>query len=230
MVKVHFLPKRVPGEQPEADPRSQTQVNTIRPFKATSLLETGEVRSFWSILGASHLSLKVRSWALGGGWCENAGKVSCGRNESWRQQEFAQAKAASSQSRHSSVEAGESWWSQGRQEVEPGEEPPPSTSAKLPSGLEKHGLRASVEETTTRYIGAHCVQAACLKRPGKRNAGIQRRKPAKDELANPRLESRMREIRTSGSEGGAGPKSPVPTSIFGGKFRRRRSPSSPHEQ
>src|SRR5690606_27239386 len=33
-------------------------------------------------------------------------------------QEFAQAKAASSQSRHSSVEAGESWWSEGRQEGE----------------------------------------------------------------------------------------------------------------
>src|SRR5690606_2797626 len=75
------------GEQPEADPRSQTQVNTIRPFKATSLLETGEVRSFWSSLGASHLSLKVQSWALPGGWCENAGKVSCGSNESWRPQE-----------------------------------------------------------------------------------------------------------------------------------------------
>ena len=75
------------GEQLEADPRSQRQVNTIRPFKATSLLATGEVGSFWSILGASHLSLKVRSWALGGGWCENAVKVSCGSNEIWRQQE-----------------------------------------------------------------------------------------------------------------------------------------------
>lgn len=70
------------GEQPEADPQSQTKVNPIRPSTAASLLGNGEACRMSGDRSDRHLSSMVKDRAVGGGWGENAGKVSCGRIES----------------------------------------------------------------------------------------------------------------------------------------------------
>jgi hypothetical protein len=64
------------GEQPEADPQTQTKVKPIRPATLASLLGKGEA------CGASHdrsdreASLKVRIAGVEGGWAGYAGKLS----------------------------------------------------------------------------------------------------------------------------------------------------------
>ena len=70
------------GEQPEADPWSQTQVNPIRLSTAASLLASGEACRMSGDRSDRHPSSMVRDRAVAGGWGENAGKVSCGRIES----------------------------------------------------------------------------------------------------------------------------------------------------
>jgi hypothetical protein len=69
------------GEQPEADLRSQTKVNPIRPAVAASLRVTGEACRASGDRSDRHPSSKVRNRAAGGGWGENAGKASCGSME-----------------------------------------------------------------------------------------------------------------------------------------------------
>lgn len=75
------------GEQLEADLRSQTKVNTIRPTVAANLLADGE--ACWASGGHDkpRHSYKEKSWATEGSWCENAGKVPCGSNETHGKQE-----------------------------------------------------------------------------------------------------------------------------------------------
>jgi len=64
------------GEQPEADPQTQTLVKPIRPDTMASLLDKGEA------CGASHdrhdqaSSSKVRVGGVAGGWAGYAGKLS----------------------------------------------------------------------------------------------------------------------------------------------------------
>jgi hypothetical protein len=70
------------GEQPEADLRSQTKVNPIRPSTAASLLGYGEACRMSGDRSAPHPSSREMVRAFGGGWGENAGKVSCGSIES----------------------------------------------------------------------------------------------------------------------------------------------------
>ena len=70
------------GEQPEADPQSQIQVNLIRPSTAASLLGKGEACRMIGDRSDRHPSFMVKDRAVGGGWGENAGKVSCGSIES----------------------------------------------------------------------------------------------------------------------------------------------------
>ena len=60
-----------------------------RPAEAASLRLTGEACSMRSDHDASHPTSSMQSWASAGGWCENAGKVSCGSDEIWRKQESA---------------------------------------------------------------------------------------------------------------------------------------------
>ena len=70
------------GEQPEADLRSQTKVNPIRPLTAASLLGKGEACRMSGNQSCPHPPFKGKDWAVRGGWGENAGKVSCGSVES----------------------------------------------------------------------------------------------------------------------------------------------------
>ena len=70
------------GEQPEADLRSQTKVNPIRPSTAASLLGNGEACRMSGNRFLPHPSFTGEKRAVVGGWGENAGKVSCGSIES----------------------------------------------------------------------------------------------------------------------------------------------------
>jgi hypothetical protein len=94
------------GEQPEADLRSQTRVNPIRFTTAASLLASGEACRKSGNRFLPHPSSTGEKRVVGDGWCENAGKVSCGRALDLSGQESARAEPGSSQSRHSSDEAG----------------------------------------------------------------------------------------------------------------------------
>jgi RNA-directed DNA polymerase len=75
------------GEQLEVDLRSQTHVNTIQPIDSASLLATGEACSERSDRDESDRSSKIKSRESKGGWCENAGKVTCGSDETCVSQE-----------------------------------------------------------------------------------------------------------------------------------------------
>lgn len=64
------------GEQPEAKPQSQTQVNPIRPATTASLLANGEACCESSNRSNRHLSSKVKGRVVTGGWGGNVEKVS----------------------------------------------------------------------------------------------------------------------------------------------------------
>ena len=70
------------GEQPEADPQSLIPMNPIRPSTAASLPGNGEACRKSGDRSDRHPSSMVKDRAVGGGWGENAGKVSCGSIES----------------------------------------------------------------------------------------------------------------------------------------------------
>jgi hypothetical protein len=69
------------GEQPEADLRSQIQVNPIRLATAASHLANGEACRKSGNRFPPHPSYTVEKRDVVDGWGENAGKVSCGRDE-----------------------------------------------------------------------------------------------------------------------------------------------------
>ena len=69
------------GEQPEADLRSQTKVNPIRPSTVASLLGNGEACRMSGNRFLPQPSSTGEKRTVGGGWGENAGKVSCGSIE-----------------------------------------------------------------------------------------------------------------------------------------------------
>ena len=69
------------GEQPEADLRSQTKVNPIRPSTVASLLGNGEACRMSGNRFLPHPSSTGEKRTVVGGWGENAGKVSCGSVE-----------------------------------------------------------------------------------------------------------------------------------------------------
>ena len=69
------------GEPPEADLRSQTQVNPIRFTATASLLASGEACRMSGNRFLSHPSFTGEKRVVVDGWGEDAGKVSCGRVE-----------------------------------------------------------------------------------------------------------------------------------------------------
>jgi hypothetical protein len=69
------------GEQPEADLRSQTQVNPIRFTTAASLLGNGEACRMSGNRFPLHPSSTREKRVVVDGWGENAGKESCGSIE-----------------------------------------------------------------------------------------------------------------------------------------------------
>jgi hypothetical protein len=64
------------GEQPEADPQTQTKVKPIRPVTRASLLDNGEACGESHERPTRHSSLEGRGRIVGGGWAEYAGKFS----------------------------------------------------------------------------------------------------------------------------------------------------------
>jgi hypothetical protein len=69
------------GEQPEADLRSQIQVNPIRFTTTASLLAIGEACRLSGNRFLPHPSYTGEKRVVVDGWGENVGKVSCGRVE-----------------------------------------------------------------------------------------------------------------------------------------------------
>ena len=70
------------GEQPEAELRSQTQVNPFRFTTTASLLVSGEACCTRGNRFLPHPSSTGEKRVVVDGWGENAGKVSCGSVES----------------------------------------------------------------------------------------------------------------------------------------------------
>jgi hypothetical protein len=66
------------GEQPKADPQSQTKVNSIRFTTMASLLGNGEACRMSGIRFLSHPSFRREKRIAVDGWSEKAEKVSCG--------------------------------------------------------------------------------------------------------------------------------------------------------
>ena len=69
------------GEQPDARKQSQTQVNSIQPVHAASLLVTGEACVERDPVRRHPPAIGVTG-ACGGGWSENASKDVCVNGES----------------------------------------------------------------------------------------------------------------------------------------------------
>jgi len=69
------------GKQPKAKEQSQTQVNSIQPWHAASLLATGEACAKRNLI-LWHLPVIGGSRACIGGWSENASKDVCVSGES----------------------------------------------------------------------------------------------------------------------------------------------------
>jgi hypothetical protein len=69
------------GEQPKADPQSQTKVNSIRFITTASLLGNGEACRMSGNRFLLHPSLTREKRVVVDGWSENAEKVSCGSVE-----------------------------------------------------------------------------------------------------------------------------------------------------
>jgi hypothetical protein len=70
------------GEQPEADLRSQIQVNPIRFTTTASLRASGEACRMSGNRFLPHPSYTGEKRVVVDGWGENVGKISCGRVES----------------------------------------------------------------------------------------------------------------------------------------------------
>jgi hypothetical protein len=69
------------GEQPEAEPQSQTKVNSIRFTTTASLLGNGEACRLGGNRFLPHPSFTGEKRVVVDGWGENAVKVSCGSVE-----------------------------------------------------------------------------------------------------------------------------------------------------
>lgn len=70
------------GEQPKAEPWSQTKVNSIRPTASASLLGKGEACRVSGESPRTRTSFEKRGGDAEGGWSENVAKGTCGRVES----------------------------------------------------------------------------------------------------------------------------------------------------
>ena len=70
------------GEQPKAEPWSQTKVNSIRPTASASLLGKGEACRVSGETPRTRTSFEKRGGDAEGGWSENVAKGTCGRVES----------------------------------------------------------------------------------------------------------------------------------------------------
>jgi hypothetical protein len=171
------------GEQPEAKPQTQTQVKPIRPPTMASQLANGEACGASHDRTDRHDSSKVRERIVAGGWAGYAGKLSwwtvescAGRNP----QERVRAE----------VRAAIVAWKRGN-----------ALGAK--GGRKRNHLGKQAPSNKHDRI-AHRARSVRPKEPWRTFARRPNRTLATEASANSRLESRVREIRMHGSEGGAG--------------------------
>ena len=194
------------GEQPEADPWSRTQVNPIRSATTASLPANGEACRQSGDCLPPHPSLKGEKQVVGDGWGGNAGKVSWWTVESCpgrkpRERLRAAVRAAIVVRKRGNARGAKG----GRERNHKGKQAPSPKRQRLPMWLERRGH--------TRPWGSTNPLVVCRAKPGpggnpeasrRTSAPVSGASPVRDEPVNPQLESRVREIRTHGSEGGAG--------------------------
>ena len=138
------------GEQPEADLRSQTQVNPIRFTAAASLLAKGEACRVSGNRLPSHPSSTGERRAVVDGWGENAGKVSCGSVESCPGRKPRERCRAAVRAAIVAVKRGNARGAKGGRKWNRGRKQTPSNQChRLPQWLERHGKTASGELNRT---------------------------------------------------------------------------------
>ena len=217
------------GEQPEADLWSQTKVNPIRFTPAASLLGKGEACCMSGNRFLRQSSSKGEKRGGVDGWGENAGKVSCGSVESCpgrnpRERNRAAVRAVivvMKRSNSRGAKGGRKWSQQQKGNAH-------TTVRQLPTGLERQSQSAS--GSPNRVGGLEQATATLSSWAAwKSVVPVSGGNPATDESANPRLESRVREICMHGSEGGAGQiNAPFLPLSGGGKALRFNSPEGAH--
>ena len=138
------------GEQPEADPRSQTQVNPIRLVTAASLRASGEACHRSGDRSDQHPSSTIRVRAVGGGGGGNAGKVSWGSVEICPGRIPPERDRAEVRAAIVVMKRGNSRGAKGGRKQNHGAEHIPYIGAMdCPRGLKRHGERASGRPTAT---------------------------------------------------------------------------------
>ena len=212
------------GEQPEADLRSQTKVNPIRPSTAASLLGNGEACRKSGNRFLPHPSFTGEKRAVVDGWGENAGKVLCGRVESCpgrnpRERNRAAVRAVIVVMKRGNARGakGGRKWNHGRKSSRP-------TSANdCLRGLEQHGQKASglakpnrdvSESMMSMWWAWHCMGSSIP------TSGREARKGRIGKAMTGEPDAGDPPVRFGG-RGGAN-QCPVPTSIRPPKHRKPR--------
>ena len=193
------------GEQPEADLRSQTKVNPIRFTTTTSLRATGEVCRMSGNRFLPHPSSTGEKRVVVDGWGENAGKVSCGSVESCPGRNPCKRSRAAVRAAIVVMKRGNARGAKGgRKRNHNGRRTSSYQRQRLPYGLEKRG-QSALRKPSLAVVCRIEIKTGCQScDTGRTLVPASGGRPARDESVKPRLESRVREIRTHGSEGGVG--------------------------
>ena len=175
------------GEQPEAELRSQTQVNPFRFTTTASLLASGEACRMSGNRFLPHPSSTGEKRVVVDGWGENAGKVSCGSIEScsgrnprkWSRAAVRAAIVVMKRGNARGVKGGRKW-NRGRCN------PPFNQCYRLPQWLERHGLKASGEANlATMWRTSRGDRVAYPEPRGAASPRHPARMPARVESAKP---------------------------------------------
>ena len=166
------------GEQPEADLRSQIQVNPIRFTTTVSLRPTGEACRTSGNRFLPHPSFTGEKRVVVDGWGENAGTVSCGsvescpgRNPCERGRAAVRVVIVAKKRGNSRGAKGDRKWKHGKKSSRP-------TSANdCLRGLEQHGQNGlGIDKTEPCCVGNGTVHVVRLALRGKPYADIRSRR------------------------------------------------------
>jgi hypothetical protein len=194
------------GEQPEAKAQTRTQVKPIRPSTMASQLANGEACGASHDRTDRHDSSKVRKRIVGGGWAGYVWKLSwwtvescAGRNPQERVR--AEVRAAIVVWKRGNARGAKG----GRKRNHLGKQALSNKHDRLLTELEACGQKSLGEARSQEWcVGKSKAEEDDLANPrrtfGRRPSGTL----VTEDSAKSRLESRVREIRTHGSEGGAG--------------------------
>ena len=200
------------GEQPETEGWSRTKVNSIRHVRRASLLGKGEAsRVSGEAVTALTLS-KLETVRLGCGWSGNDRK---GTWDKWRERPGSRSEGpGAGRAFIVATKPGNAGGAKGRRKMKTRETVRDQTSsiaARLARGSAARAVRDG-DERLEAILAMGCSRKRGHVGPTFLRPWFRYAINLSPRGGNHRLESRMRETRLSGSEGGAG-SIPVPTPI-----------------